>query len=122
MCFEHDGYNEFYNQKTVTTKKPHKCECCRETIPSGAKCDYHAGKFDGDFFAFYVCESCERKRLSIAADEIRHGCDYSTAWASYEDINDYLAECPDLEILDGTLEECRRQVNEIWKKQLEETK
>jgi hypothetical protein len=114
MCFEYDGYPEFNNTKIVTTRKPHRCYCCGQSIEAGSQAEYSAGKFDGRFYAFYICDDCKRKQLSIAAEEIRHGCNWNEAWCAYEDVHGYLAgsETP---ILKGSIDDCIKQVNDLWR-------
>lgn len=118
MCFYYDdGYAEFHNAKFVKTRKVHKCHCCAKSIEVGATCEYTVGKFDGEFYAFYVCEGCKRRQISIVAYEIREGCDWNESWPAYEDVYPYLAE-HDVPMLDGTIDECMKQVNAIWMKEL----
>ncbi len=113
MCFYYDDYPEFYNVKTVKTRKVHTCHCCMKPIDVGTKCEYAAGKFDGCFYAFYVCDGCKRKQISIVAQEIRDGCNWNESWCAYEDIHDYLAE-HDVPMMEGTIDECMEQVNALW--------
>lgn len=115
MCFEYDGYPEFHNAHTVKCRKPHKCAGCRKVIPKGESAEYTSGKYDGDFYAYYTCENCQRLILSIAAEEIRHGCHWDESWCSVDDIQDYISQRREpLPVLDGTVEECRQQVCELW--------
>lgn len=73
------------------------------------------GKFDGEFFRVYECEQCQRMILSIAAEEIEHGCRWSEAWCAPEDVSSYVAERGEpVKQLTGTLDECWKYVNDLW--------
>lgn len=68
--------------------------------------------FDGHWSNWYECEGCRRMILSIAAEEIQHGCRWSEAWCSIDDLQDYLRNRSEpVKLLQGTLEECWQQVN-----------
>lgn len=118
MCFDFDYVPEFHNSRIVKTRKEHQCDCCFKRIPVGIKVEYNAGKMEGDFYSYYVCDECKRKQLSIAAEEIRHGCSWNEAWCPLEEIHDYLcnAEVP---MMEGTLDECLQQLNALWKETIE---
>ena len=44
--------------KEVTTRKPHYCEWCAETIPSGDRAQYRAYVFDGEFCSGWQHPEC----------------------------------------------------------------
>jgi hypothetical protein len=119
MCFSYDdNYPEFLQSKTVKCRKPQNCEGCREIILAGEYAKYTSGKYD-EFFCMYECETCQQTILSIAAEEIRHGCSWSEAWCHPSDIRNYLRNRGEpLTMLDGSLDECKRQVDELWTQRL----
>ena len=51
---------EFYDRKTVKTRKPHNCHLCPVIIPRGTSCEYEAGKYDGEFFWRYSHPECSK--------------------------------------------------------------
>ena len=124
MCFDYDGESEFFNSKTVRTRKPHRCSGCNKVIPTGSQAEYCAGKYDRDFFSYYACENCQRLIESIAAQELREGCDWSQAWCSIDDLQQYLYDKrsygEEVELLQGTLEECRAEVVRLHQVQVAE--
>lgn len=56
MCFDYDYEPEFHNSRIVKTRKEHTCECCYKRIAIGTKVEYNAGKMEGDFYSYYVCD------------------------------------------------------------------
>ena len=115
MCFDYDGYPEMYAEKSVMVRKRHRCDGCRKAIEPGQPAKLATGKFDGAFFRSYQCESCQRMILSIAAEEIQHGCSWSEAWCAPNDLCEYLAEREEpVPQLNGTLDDCMKQVNDMW--------
>lgn len=40
------------------TRKKHTCEICGRKIPKGFSARLHKGKYDGDFFRYYSCNTC----------------------------------------------------------------
>jgi hypothetical protein len=67
---------EFYNVKTVTARKSHKCCECFEDIPPMAKYEYSTGCWGGDFQVFKTCLSCKEIRDHFACD----GFSFGTLW------------------------------------------
>ena len=115
MCFDYDDYPEFLQSKTVKCREPQNCEGCREIIQAGEYARYTSEKC----YAFFCCETCQRTILSIAAEEIRHGCSWSEAWCHPSDIRSYLRNRGEpLTMLEGSLDECKRQINELWTQRL----
>ena len=49
---------DFWTERTVTARKPHRCESCRETIAVGEKYVQVAQKYDGCFCAYHLCVVC----------------------------------------------------------------
>jgi len=121
MCFYYDDYAELYAETSVTVRKRHRCSGCLKAIEPGQPAKLATGKFDGAFFRSYQCESCQRMILSIAAEEIQHGCSWSEAWCAPDDLREYLADRSEpVQLLEGTLEECMSQVNALWTAACEE--
>ena len=116
MCFSYDDdYAEVLQSKTVKCREPQNCEGCREIIQAGEYAKYTSEKC----YAFFCCETCQRTILSIAAEEIRHGCSWSEAWCHPSDIRSYLRNRGEpLTMLEGSLDECKRQINELWTQRL----
>lgn len=46
------------SRKIKSTRKKHRCEYCRETIPVGSGCSYEAGVWDSEFNHYYLCDRC----------------------------------------------------------------
>ena len=58
MCSIEGEPPEFFNRKTVTAKKPHKCdECARDILP-GEEYTSAIGKWDGTVSTFKTCRHC----------------------------------------------------------------
>lgn len=49
---------EFYESKTVKTKRAHFCSFCERLFPVGTEMEYEHGKYDGEFFSRYTCPDC----------------------------------------------------------------
>lgn len=130
MCFDYEDTADVYNESTVKTRKKHYCDGCHKVHPAGSQMLYVSGLFDGDWFRYYVCEPCQMLRYSIAAEEIRHGCEWHTAWCAFEDLQEYCNDRSEpVQMLTGTPEEsyrevCRlhRELTEAKRKALWETK
>lgn len=121
MCFEYDGVWEFYESKRVKCRKPHRCGGCRKTIAAKEYATRHSGKFEGDLICEYECDDCKRLTLSIAAEEMRHGCHWSESWCALSDLREYIAERGEpVPLLNGTIDECIAQVNAVWDEQKEQ--
>jgi len=50
--------SEFMNSKTVTTRKPFRCEGCYEKYPAGTRAESVSGRFEGDFLSYKLCMVC----------------------------------------------------------------
>ncbi len=122
MCFEYDEGSQFYNTHRVRkTRKDHRCNGCHKVIPKGASCTNNTGLFERHWFSEYVCDDCQRLLLSIAAEELRDGCPWHTAWCATEELQEYsMNRHEPVPLLQGTLEECREQVNRIHAAQMAE--
>ena len=52
---------ELYECKDVEkTRRAHTCEVCLRKIPRGLSARLHTGKYDGEFFRYYTCNTCTR--------------------------------------------------------------
>jgi hypothetical protein len=123
MCFDVEEYAEFAETRTVKTRKPHQCDACAAVIPVGASAQVYSGLYDGEFFRTYECEECQRLTLSIAAHEIERGCGWHRAWCPMEDLLYVVKDYGDqLKVLQGTISECRKYVNELWERTKEQRK
>jgi hypothetical protein len=58
--------------KTVKTRKEHRCSGCYKVFPKGRKLHYQSGVCDGDFYSVYICNPCR--------DEY-HRSDYSDGYS-----------------------------------------
>lgn len=52
------GYDAFQTNRTVKSRKAHRCAHCRSFIPTGTPHIYTVGKFHGDFYAERAHEDC----------------------------------------------------------------
>jgi hypothetical protein len=122
MCFEYDEYVQFGGTRRVRkTRKRHRCNGCLKGIPTGSTCTNNTGLFDGHWFSEYVCDDCQRLLLSIVAEELREGCPWHTAWCATEEMQEYSRDRHEpVPLLQGTLEECREEVNRIHAEQMAE--
>jgi hypothetical protein len=115
MCFDNDDRAEMYELKRVRVRKPHRCDGCGKTIERGEHATHHTGLFDGAWFSDYECDDCRRLTLSIAVEELRHRCSWSDAWCPLSELRSYVADRSEpVKLLEGTLEECRQQVDAAW--------
>jgi len=59
-CYCDDNSPEFYSVRTVTARKPHRCDECRKVaIAPGEKYEYVSGLWDGNFNYFKTCHACK---------------------------------------------------------------
>jgi len=120
MCFYYDDTCDISETNIVKTRKAHKCEGCHTIIPKGQMVTVCSGLFDHAWFRYYVCEDCQRKIYSLAAEELEHGCSWHESWCSPLDLKEHLEErnaaWNPLELLNGTLAQCLEQVNAIHEK------
>lgn len=65
LDMDYDGANEFYAEKVVTARKPHKCCECGDVIPVGAQYERVAGKSEGSFWTSRSCLLCREIRRSF---------------------------------------------------------
>jgi len=66
---------DFWAERTVTARKPHRCEECRETIHPGEKYARVAQMYEGDFSAYPLCVVCHA--CIPHADYTKHEFEYN---------------------------------------------
>lgn len=49
---------EFFSRRVISAKKQHKCYECGGPILPGEKYEYAAGRWEGYFDTFKICERC----------------------------------------------------------------
>jgi len=59
---------EFYNCKTVKTRKPTRCFLCRVKIDPGTEVEYESGKYDGVMFSRHSHPECGKEWVKENAD------------------------------------------------------
>lgn len=85
---------EFYNESTHTAKKPHTCCQCGLQIAPGQKYVKTAGKWDGRFESYKICQECDQLiRL------LRHTTDFCCGMT---DMIEAMRECDLIERDDET--------------------
>lgn len=67
VCLDHDydGFNEFYSDRLVTARKPHKCCECGGAIGSGQRYQRASGKNDGNLWTEATCAVCAEIRAAF---------------------------------------------------------
>lgn len=117
MCFEYDDHADIYDETLVRrTCSPHPCEACSQMIPARSPAMCQHGLFEHEWFRRYVCIRCWRLILSIVAEEIKEGCDWSEAWCAPWDLQEYLRGRHEPVPLIGmrTVQDCRRYLDDLW--------
>ena len=92
MCFEYDGYAEFYECRVVKAVKPHRCTECRAAIEPGETYERHAGKYDGEFSVDKMCRRCCYDRNRVVEEEWAEGCRGSEAWPPFGALVEHLID------------------------------
>ena len=49
--------------RLVKTRKPHRCETCDRTIPTGTKAYYQGGMYEGNWQNWHMCQFCHDKEV-----------------------------------------------------------
>ena len=73
--------------RLVKTRKPHRCETCDRTIPTGTKAYYQDGMYEGNWQNWHMCQFCDQ-HVMFDAEEVYD--DAFFIWASEQDF----ARCP----------------------------
>ena len=63
---------DILKDKTVTTRKPHKCLMCGRVFPAGTQMNYQVNTCDG-LCAVYTCNTCMELRDHIEIDVWEEG-------------------------------------------------
>jgi hypothetical protein len=64
-----DYPSEFFDQKVVTARKPHKCYECGGDIEKGHKYERTSGKWDGRMEVYCTCLLCKEIRDHFSCSE-----------------------------------------------------
>lgn len=46
------------SEKTVITRKPHRCHACQRKVEAGVKMSFQVNVFEGDINRWRTCETC----------------------------------------------------------------
>jgi hypothetical protein len=121
MCYSDDYERpQLHDEGFITTRKPHECCACDVPIAAGSPALRNKGRYyHGEWFQYYMCEECHRLMCSLAADELRRGCDWREAWCGLSELAQERrdrTEAGTLPVmLQGTMREVRQQVDDAWK-------
>lgn len=89
-CIEQDTAPEAHVEKLRCARKPHVCDECHETIPTGALYEYVWGKWDGSMSVYKTCARCVNIRT-----------DYFTCGWNYTQLVEHFRECFGFDYRDG---------------------
>lgn len=92
MCFDNDGYWEFYESGIVLTRNPTTCEATGRKIEPGELRFWFAGKFDGEFYFGSVCGEAYVMGRLIHLRELAEGCSWKDSWVSWDELTSYLRD------------------------------
>lgn len=90
MCYEPDGYYEFYDEAIRKARSEHRCDSCRKSIYPGQLYMASAFKFDGVFTSYKTCGSCMAAVYTLHIVELHEGCPSHTSWYPPEECRDEL--------------------------------
>lgn len=67
VCLDmyYDGDNEFYSERIVKAKKPHRCCECQRTIAPSESYEHVSGRSEGDFWTAKTCADCRAIRKAL---------------------------------------------------------
>lgn len=84
VCIGYDTgeYAEFWQEREVKARKPHKCCECLADISAGAVYTKTIGKYEGDFFSFETCALCGEIREVFGCGD---GVPYTELWERMRD-------------------------------------
>ena len=89
MCFDYDDFSEFHNESLVRSRKQHPCEGCGSGCQAGHLAQYCTGKYDGNFYSYYICGACMLTIFRIHLHELEEGCSWHESWIRPYDLADY---------------------------------
>lgn len=86
---------EIYETKDVkATRKIHTCEVCLRKIPKGFSARLHTGKFDGEFFRYYTCNTCTKLVQNYQSVCVNDDEGYIDSQLLADYMNDYECHTP----------------------------
>jgi hypothetical protein len=71
---------EFYNETTVTARKPHACHECRTEIAKGERHVRVSGKWDGELRTYRFCLAC----WEISGEFSERGRTFGIVWDEFQ--------------------------------------
>lgn len=80
--------SDFYQSKTVVTRKVHRCACCERKIPKGFTAYFQQGKCEGDFYSYYLCSTCRQ----LAMNYPEYVIDDWNGWIDCDTLQAYLSD------------------------------
>ena len=92
MCFDNDGYWEFYESGISKVRTPKRCEATGRGIAPGELCFWFAGKFEGDFLSGAVSAEAYVMSHLIHLRELAEGCSWQDSWISWDEMASYLRD------------------------------
>lgn len=92
MCFDNDGYWEFYESGIAKARKPKQCAATWRKIMPGELHFWFAGKFDGSFSSGAVSAEAYVMSHLIHLRELAEGCSWQDSWISWDEMMSYLAD------------------------------
>lgn len=65
--------NQIITERTVVTRKPHRCHGCAHKFEAKTQMVYTAESNEGDFCDFYWCMRCHEFLKTLTGDDIGDG-------------------------------------------------
>lgn len=76
---------DFFNERTVTARKQHRCDACLTPIEAGTSHSYMVGKIDGDFWMARNHVECRAAECGLA--DLHNLCG-GVDWLFLHDLDD----------------------------------
>jgi hypothetical protein len=111
VCALDDGGGDspdFYSEKLVTARKPHKCCECGKEIAKGEKHWLCRGKWDGEISVHRQCTICREIAL-------KYGCDGFAFGQVWEQLTENLFPTMRIGCLDGLSAAAKQKVMDEWR-------
>ena len=67
---------ETIRQRTVKTRKPHRCHGCTEEYPSGSTMKVVVSKDMGEIFSTHYCNTCDSVLSRWCSEDLQNGIGY----------------------------------------------